>query len=133
MQRIISSCKTLTVLVVILSCLNHLVHAGTAESILIKENEHAFEIGVPVSNLSLFLPKGNFKSAKPPPREGRMANLRYFQFADNTTSVTLSGWFENAKRFKGLGSNTKCNTSGPVGLRCCHEQEILHTHECRRT
>jgi PAS domain S-box-containing protein len=29
-----------------------------------------------------------------------------------------------------LSSNSKCNTSRPDGLRCCHENEILSTHEC---
>ena len=32
-----------------------------------------------------------------------------------------------------LSSNSKCNTSGPDGLRCCHANEILSTQECRRT
>jgi len=32
-----------------------------------------------------------------------------------------------------LSSNSKCNTSSPDGLRCCHAHEILSTHECRRT
>ena len=29
-----------------------------------------------------------------------------------------------------LSSNSKCNTTGPDGLRCCHAQEMLHTLEC---
>ena len=29
-----------------------------------------------------------------------------------------------------LSSNSKCNTTGPDGLRCCHAKEILSTHEC---
>jgi hypothetical protein len=32
-----------------------------------------------------------------------------------------------------LSSNSKCNTTSPDGLRCCHVKEILQTHECRRT
>ena len=32
-----------------------------------------------------------------------------------------------------LSSNSKCNTSRPDGLRCCHANEILSTYECRRT
>ena len=35
--------------------------------------------------------------------------------------------------FHYLSSNSKCNTTGPDGLRCCHANEILQTHECRRT
>ena len=31
-----------------------------------------------------------------------------------------------------LSSNSKCNTAGPDGLRCCHAKEILSTHECGR-
>ena len=34
---------------------------------------------------------------------------------------------------KSLSSNSKCNTTGPDGLGCCHAKEILSTHECRRT
>ena len=29
-----------------------------------------------------------------------------------------------------LSSNSKCNTTGLEGLRCCHANEILSTHEC---
>ena len=32
--------------------------------------------------------------------------------------------------FRGLSSNSKCNTTGPDGLRCCHANELLHTLEC---
>ena len=32
-----------------------------------------------------------------------------------------------------LSSNSKCNTSGPDGLRCCHAKALLHAHEYRRT
>jgi len=29
-----------------------------------------------------------------------------------------------------LSSNSKCNTTGPDGLRCCHAKTMLHTLEC---
>ena len=32
-----------------------------------------------------------------------------------------------------LSSNSKCNTTGPAGVRCCHVNKILSTSECRRT
>ena len=32
--------------------------------------------------------------------------------------------------FQSLSSNSKCNTTGPDGLRCCHVNKILSTHEC---
>lgn len=32
-----------------------------------------------------------------------------------------------------LSSNSKCNTTGPAGRRCCHAHKILSTPECRRT
>ena len=32
-----------------------------------------------------------------------------------------------------LSSNSKCNTTSPAGLRCCHVNKILSTHDCRRT
>jgi hypothetical protein len=34
--------------------------------------------------------------------------------------------------FHSLSSNSKCNTTGPGGLGCCHVKEILSTHECGR-
>ena len=34
--------------------------------------------------------------------------------------------------FNPLSSNSKCNTTGPDGLRCCHVNKILSTHECGR-
>ena len=37
-------------------------------------------------------------------------------------------------RFRGsLSSNSKCNTTSPAGLSCCHVNKILSTHDCRRT
>jgi len=112
MKRIFSSYKTLMVLVVILSCPNSVVLAGPAESILIKENEQTFEISVPVSNLVLVLPKANFNSALPPQREGSMASPRFFQFADNTTGVGLSGWFEHARGFDGVKEPKPASVQG---------------------
>jgi len=32
-----------------------------------------------------------------------------------------------------LSPNSKCNTTGPDGLRCCHVNQILSTHDGRRT
>ena len=32
--------------------------------------------------------------------------------------------------FDSLSSNSKCNTLRPDGLRCCHANKILQTHEC---
>jgi putative membrane protein len=29
-----------------------------------------------------------------------------------------------------LSSNSKCNTAGPDGLRCCHANDMLYTREC---
>jgi len=29
-----------------------------------------------------------------------------------------------------LSSNSKCNTASPDGLRCCHDNKMLHTLEC---
>jgi hypothetical protein len=32
-----------------------------------------------------------------------------------------------------LSSNSKCNTAGPEGLRCCHDKKRLHTLEFGRS
>ena len=56
--------------------------------------------------------------------------------------LTLTDHLSDCARYLGitnqlspipLGSNSKCNTSGSDGLRCCHEKEILLPLECRRT
>jgi hypothetical protein len=64
--------------------------------------------------------------------------------ADNTTRldrdirtgdrvvVITSTMMSDASMYS-LSSNSKCNTSRPEGLRCCHAHEILSTYECRRT
>ena len=36
-------------------------------------------------------------------------------------------------RFPRLSSHSKCNTTGPAGLRGCQANEILSTDECRST
>ena len=48
-------------------------------------------------------------------------------------SEKLQGQDQTQKLKRTLGSNSKCNTAGPDGLRCCHAKEILQTHERRRT
>ena len=35
-----------------------------------------------------------------------------------------------AELYASLSSNSKCNTTGLEGLRCCHANESLSTHEC---
>jgi hypothetical protein len=37
------------------------------------------------------------------------------------------------RSFHTLSSNSKCNTASPDGLRCCHDNEMPPTNECRRT
>ena len=37
-----------------------------------------------------------------------------------------------SKTIQSLSSNSKCNTTGPEGLRCCYANKILSTHECGR-
>jgi hypothetical protein len=81
---------------------NSSVLAGTAESILVKENEKGIEISVPVSKLTLSLPKANFQRSLPVNRKGGTANPRYFKFSDMTTGISVSGWFEHASRFVGM-------------------------------
>ena len=43
-------------------------------------------------------------------------------------TVTLTG--TNYDPIVILSSNSKCNTTGPEGLRCCHDNKMLHTLEC---
>jgi hypothetical protein len=38
--------------------------------------------------------------------------------------------FQDASPLYFLSSNSKCNTTGSDGLRCCHAKKMLHALEC---
>ena len=46
---------------------------------------------------------------------------------------SMTGQTLDPRKLTGLSSNSKCNTTSPDGLWCCHAHEIVPTSECRRT
>ncbi|RTL41361.1 MAG: hypothetical protein EKK49_02040 [Rhodocyclaceae bacterium] len=76
--------------------------ADAQQSIAITEQAQAFEISVPVSSLSIRLPKAGFKRELPRNVSGATASPRYFMFSDDARGIRLSGWFESASRFEGV-------------------------------
>jgi len=79
------------------------------ESIAIVEQDQSFDVTVPVSRLALRIPKANFKRSAPAVAAGSTASSRYFLFEDRVRGITLSGWFESARRFPGVNEP-------PVGI-----------------
>jgi len=75
------------------------------ESIDIAETKSAYRLSVPVSQLSLTLPRGNWSRKDKSALGGGTANPRYFYFEDaKEESLILSGWFEPDRLFSGSAS-----------------------------
>ena len=72
------------------------------ESIEIREAGDRYSLSVPVSRLTMTLPKDNW-SPKAKAIGGGTNNPRYFYFADQReASLLLSGWFEPDRLFTGV-------------------------------
>jgi len=72
------------------------------ESIEITETKSAYRLSVPVSQLALTLPRGNWSRKDKSALGGGTANPRYFYFEDaKEESLILSGWFEPDRLFSG--------------------------------
>jgi hypothetical protein len=71
----------------------------SSQRLLVVEKEGAYELSVPVSRLSLTIPKGQLLPSKSSADAG---NPRYFMFEDRKLSLILSGWFEPEQSFKGM-------------------------------
>ena len=75
---------------------------------------------------------GDF-SLRSPKAKGCVSLQSLPRVAASTLSLCRPVWPLSPDRFfLSLSSNSKCNTTGPDGLRCCHVNEILSTHECGR-
>ena len=72
------------------------------ESLEIAETKSAYRLSVPVSQLTLTLPRGNWSRKDKSALGGGPANPRYFYFEDaKEESLILSGWFEPDRLFSG--------------------------------
>ena len=72
------------------------------EAIQISESGKVFTLSVPVSQLTMTLPKGNWFRKDKSALGGGTVNPRYFYFEDaNEESLILSGWFEPDRLYSG--------------------------------
>ena len=86
------------------------------ESIEITETKSAYRLSVPLSQLALTLPRGNWSRKDKSALGGGTANPRYFYFEDaKEESLILSGWFEPDRLFS--GSATKQWEKDAAGLK----------------
>lgn len=84
--------------------------ARTNESIEVKEANDSYSFSVPVSRLTMTLPKSDW-SRKVKSIGGSTNNPRYFYFEDKKeASLILSGWFEPDRLFKGIRSHWEEDT-----------------------
>ena len=84
--------------------------ARTNERIEVKEANDSYSFSVPVSRLTMTLPKSDW-SRKDKSIGGSTNNPRYFYFEDRReASLILSGWFEPDRLFKGIRSHWEEDT-----------------------
>jgi hypothetical protein len=68
---------------------------------VVTDLQDSIELSVPVSKLTLVIPRGNLASVEEP-RTGATANPRYFHFVDEKRGLVLTGWFEAASSWSGF-------------------------------
>lgn len=78
------------------------VAADTGDATLVMSiTGDTIELTVPVSALSLRIPKGDLAVVEKS-RSGAQASPRYFHLQDAGAGLVVSGWFEPARAFKGF-------------------------------
>lgn len=75
--------------------------APSAETLTIDASGSSYSLTVPVSRLTMVIPKETLEAASTAVG-GSTNNPRYFYFEDKTQSLIISGWFEPARAFQGL-------------------------------
>ena len=96
-------CRSLLIaMLVLVSACSTTGGARPTTSIEIKEANDSYRLSVPVSQLTMTLPKGNW-SLQDKSIGGATSNPRYFYFEDRREAgLILSGWFEPDRLFIGV-------------------------------
>jgi hypothetical protein len=85
-----------------LLCADDAVAADSAGSTIVMTIAgDTIELTVPASRISLRIPQGDLAPVEAS-KTGAQASPRYFHLADAGRGLTVSGWFEPAKAFKGF-------------------------------
>src|SRR5262245_18795073 len=81
--------------------------ASANDRIVIAEHESVYELTIPVSGLTMSIPKVGLSQKSTDPSAGR----RYFYFEDAKKHLNLSGWFEPQEEFPGMTKFWQSETS----------------------
>jgi len=71
------------------------------ETLQVAEGQEQFILTVPVSKLTMHIPKSGLSEARNT-HGGSANNPRYFYFQDKKEGVIVSGWFESESRFSSV-------------------------------
>ena len=96
-------CLSLPVAGLALLALSSALHGQPArpDALVVAEDGDRFVLSVPVSRLTLSLPKEGFKQSTSM-SGGATTSARYFLFENRAGNTFVSGWFESASEFRGL-------------------------------
>src|SRR5262252_3333070 len=73
----------------------------SSQRLAVAEKDRAFELSVPVSRLTLTIPKGQLLVQK---SSAGSDSPRYFTFGDKEHALVISGWFEPEQSFQSMDS-----------------------------
>ncbi|MFN0317670.1 MAG: hypothetical protein ACKVQA_21810 [Burkholderiales bacterium] len=102
-MRIVQKFLFLAALLLVGACSAPGEKSPPGQSIEIREANGNLSLSVPVSRLTMTMPKSNWSRKDKSALGGGTKNPRYFYFEDKTqASLIMSGWFEPAQLFKGV-------------------------------
>jgi hypothetical protein len=71
----------------------------SSQRLVVAERDSSYELTVPVSRLTLTIPKGKLVAQK---SSGGSDSPRYFMFENRENALIVSGWFEPEQSFKSM-------------------------------
>ena len=71
------------------------------QRLMVVESGDVFKLSVPVSRLSMTIPRNNLTVVHDS-GSGGTASPRYFHLEDTTRGIIISGWFESANQYRGF-------------------------------